>query len=92
MIAVRSMSLFDRLHKVSLTEREFDAGAFLFRRGDEVRALHLVLDGEAYLVRHRADGGRLVLQRAVPKTVLAEASGTIAASTLCPSGSRRKAP
>ena len=68
------MSLFERLHRLSRTEREFDAGAFLFRRGEEVSVLHLVLDGEAHLVRHRADGGRLVLQRAMPKTVLAEAS------------------
>ena len=78
MIAVRSMSpsmsLFDRLRRLSPTEREFDAGALLFRRGDEVSMLHLVLDGEAHLVRHRADGGRLVLQRAAPKTILAEAS------------------
>ena len=36
--------------------------------------LHLVEDGEAHLVRHRADGGALVLQRAVANTVLAEAS------------------
>ena len=71
---IPSMPLFERLRELSPTEREFDAGALLFRRGDEVSALHLVLDGEAHLVRHRADGGRLVLQRAAPKTVLAEAS------------------
>ena len=69
-----SMPLFDRLRALSPSEREFDAGALLFRRGDEVSVLHLVLDGEAHLVRHRADGGRLVLQRAAPRTVLAEAS------------------
>ena len=74
MIAIMSMSLFDRLNQLSRAEREFDAGAFLFRRGNEVSVLNLVLDGEAHLVRHRADGGRLVLQRAVAKTVLAEAS------------------
>ena len=74
MIAIMSMSLFDRLHQLSPTQREFDAGALLFRRGDEISVLHLVLDGEAHLIRHRADGGMLVLQRAAPKTVLAEAS------------------
>ena len=74
MIAIRFMSLFDRLHQLSSTELEFDAGALLFRQGDEVSVLHLVLDGEAHLIRHQADGGRLILQRAVPKTVLAEAS------------------
>ena len=70
----QSTPLFDRLLERSPTEREFDAGALLFRRGDKVSVLHLVLDGEAHLVRHRTDGGMLVLQRAAPKTVLAEAS------------------
>ena len=74
MIAVRSMFLFERLHGLSPTEREFTPGAHLFRRGDEVSVLHLVVAGEAHLVRHRSDGGRLVLQRALPNTVLAEAS------------------
>ena len=36
--------------------------------------LHLVVAGQAHLVRHRADGRTLVLQRARPNTVLAEAS------------------
>ena len=74
MIAVRSMSPFDRLRQLSPTERVFDARSLLFRRGDEVSVLHLVLEGEAHLVRHRADGGMLILQRAAPMTVLAEAS------------------
>ena len=69
-----STTLFERLCGLFPAEREFDAGALLFRRGDEVSVLHLVLEGEAHLVRHRADGGRLVLQRAAPQTVLAEAS------------------
>ena len=73
-MAVRFMSLFDRLHCLNPTEREFTSGAFLFRRGDEVSVLHLLVAGEAHLVRHRADGGRLVLQRALPNTLLAEAS------------------
>ena len=47
---------------------------YLFRLGDEVSVLHVIDDGEAHLVRHRADGGALVLQRAVANTVLAEAS------------------
>ena len=68
------MSLFDRLHRLDPAEREFAPGAVLFRRGDEVSVLHLVVAGEAHLVRHREDGGTLVLQRARPNTVLAEAS------------------
>ena len=74
MIAVRSMSLFDQLHRLTPSEREFTSGAHLFRRGDEVSVLHLVVAGEAHLVRHRADGGTLVLQRALANMVLAEAS------------------
>ena len=74
MIVVRFMSLFERLQPLNPTAREFKSGAHLFRRGDEVLVLHLVVAGEAHLVRHRADGGTLVLQRALPDMVLAEAS------------------
>ena len=74
MITVRFMSLFDRLWPLNPTERKFASGAHLFRRGDDVSVLHLVVAGEAHLVRHRADGRTLVLQRARPDMVLAEAS------------------
>ena len=74
MIAVRFMSLFERLKPLHPTAREFASGAHLFRRGDEVSVLHLVVAGEAHLVRHRVDGRTLVLQRARPNMVLAEAS------------------
>ena len=74
MIAVRFMSLFERLQPLDPTAREFASGVHLFRRGDEVSVLHLVVEGEAHLVRHRADGRTLVLQRALPDMVLAEAS------------------
>ena len=65
------MTVLDRLRELDSTECTFEAGARLFRLGDAVSVLHL---GEAHLVRHRADGGALVLQRAVANTVLAEAS------------------
>ena len=68
------MTVLERLRELDSTERTFEAGACLFRLGDEVSVLHLVEDGEAHLVRHRADGGALVLQRALANTVLAEAS------------------
>ena len=74
MIAVRFMSLFERLQPLNPTAREFTSGAHLFRRRDEVSVLHLVVGGEADLVRYRADGRTLVLQRARPDMVLAEAS------------------
>ena len=68
------MTVIERLRELDSTERTFEAGACLFRLGDEVSVLHVVDDGEAHLVRHRADGGALVLQRALANTVLAEAS------------------
>ena len=68
------MTVLERLRELDSAERTFEAGAPLFRLGDEVSVLHLVEHGEAHLVRHRADGGTLVLQRATANTVLAEAS------------------
>ena len=68
------MSVLERLRELASSERTFEAGGRLFRVGDEVSVLHLVEHGEAHLVRHRADGGALVLQRAIADTVLAEAS------------------
>ena len=74
MIAIRFMSLFERLRHLNPVQRNFGRGAHLFNRGDDVSVMHLVVDGEAHLVRHRADGAALVLQRAGAETVLAEAS------------------
>lgn len=74
MIEIMFISLFDELNHLDPTERRFDAGANLFHQGDHVSVLHLVVDGEAHLVRHQIDGTVLVLQRAVPGTILAEAS------------------
>ncbi len=54
--------------------RSFAPGERLFASGDPVLVLHRVVAGEARLVRHRPDGGRIVLQRAGPGAVLAEAS------------------
>jgi len=68
------VTVLERLRELDATERTFETGACLFRVGDEVSVLHLVEDGEAHLVRHCADGGALVLQRALANTVLAEAS------------------
>ena len=54
--------------------RPLRAGDVLFRRGDPVRALHLVLEGEVALTRALADGGALALHRAGPGALVAEAS------------------
>ena len=56
------------------SERRLPEGGLLFHRGDPVASLFLVLEGTIELVRHQADGGVVVLQRASPSAVLAEAS------------------
>jgi len=55
-------------------QRQFDSGQPLFHRGDPVKDVHIVLAGSVHLVRHQADGSVLILQRAGPGSVLAEAS------------------
>ncbi|CDZ71998.1 Putative transcriptional regulator, Crp/Fnr family [Neorhizobium galegae bv. orientalis] len=54
--------------------RSFDAGQYPFRQEDEVEVLHVVDAGSFHLVRHQADGGMAVLQRAAAGSILAEAS------------------
>ena len=55
-------------------EAAFRAGETLFHLGDAVRLVHFVRRGTVHLVRHREDGSVLILQRARPGSVLAEAS------------------
>lgn len=74
MISIMSTSLLDLLHAVPGREISLAAGASLFRTDDPVTTLFIVLCGEMRLVRHQADGSAIVLQRAGPGTVLAEAS------------------
>ncbi|MGQ0686676.1 Crp/Fnr family transcriptional regulator [Bradyrhizobium sp.] len=54
--------------------RDFARGQSLFHRGDTVKEVHFVLAGSVHLVRHQDDGSTLVLQRAGPRSILAEAS------------------
>ncbi|MEL6234053.1 MAG: Crp/Fnr family transcriptional regulator [Pseudomonadota bacterium] len=61
--------LFDAGRTVS-----FDVQETVFRTGDDVRSLYLVIAGEIDLVRHTARGTPLLLARAHPGSVLAEAS------------------
>lgn len=42
---------------------EPQAGETLFRAGDPVRSVHLVISGEARLIRRDRDGGEVILQR-----------------------------
>lgn len=52
----------------------FDGGQSLFHRGDAVKEMHFVQTGSVHLVRHQSDGSVLILQRAGPGSILAEAS------------------
>jgi len=54
--------------------REFAAGDLLFRAGDPVVSMILLRAGQADLVRHTGHGLKMILQRAGPGQVLAEAS------------------
>lgn len=74
MIAIMSAALIDRLLKLAQRMRELAAGDILFRTGDPVRSLFLVIDGDVRLVRALPHGLQLTLQRAGPGSVLAEAS------------------
>ena len=55
-------------------ELRFDPGAVVFRTGEPVKAMFLVKQGAVRLVRNQPSGDALVLQRALPGDLLAEAS------------------
>lgn len=52
----------------------FEAGQTVFRTGDRVRRMYLVIEGEIDLVRHTRTGTPLILNRVGMGNVLAEAS------------------
>lgn len=74
MIEIMSASLNDLLLTLPAVERSFGAGEFVFHRGADVQAVHLIRDGAVNLIRHQASGSALILQRATTGSVLAEAS------------------
>jgi CRP-like cAMP-binding protein len=72
MMAIMSdaiMRLFD-----GAEGRRIDAGVRLFHGGDPVRTMYLVAGGAVDLTRVTGAGGPVILQRARPGQVLAEAS------------------
>ena len=73
MIAIMS-SINERLLALADAQVELQAGQTLFRTGDVVRKLYVVIAGEVHLVRRRANGAAVVLQRAQANQLLAEAS------------------
>lgn len=56
------------------TPTSLNKDQLVFQSGDKVLSMYLVLDGHIDLVRHTLSGSRLVLFRAGPAHVLAEAS------------------
>ena len=74
MIMIMSETVIARLFAAAGPPRPLAGGATLFRRGDRVRTMYLVSAGAVELVRHLADGRPVILQRAGPGAVLAEAS------------------
>jgi len=74
MITIMSQSLFHHLSALGSSEKVLGLNQVLFLRGDSVSHIFLVISGAMQLVRHQNDGASLVLQRAGPQTILAEAS------------------
>jgi CRP/FNR family transcriptional regulator, dissimilatory nitrate respiration regulator len=72
MIGIMS-DLFEPLF-IDAAAREFAAGDLLFRAGDPVVSMILLRAGQADLVRHTGHGLKMILQRAGPGQILAEAS------------------
>lgn len=73
MIAIMS-SLIACLAELPSESIDLEAGAILFRRDAEIRALFVVENGLVHLMRYRVDGAPSVMQRAQGGAVVAEAS------------------
>lgn len=56
------------------TRRHYEGGQQIFHSGDRVKFLHFVEKGQANLIRQTRAGAPVILQRAQPGQVLAEAS------------------
>jgi CRP-like cAMP-binding protein len=74
MIAIMTQSIEPHLSGLRCRQQHFVGGAPLFHCGDTVEEMHFVLTGSIHLVRHQSDGSILILQRAGPGSILAEAS------------------
>ncbi|KQV01555.1 hypothetical protein ASD12_03365 [Mesorhizobium sp. Root102] len=74
MIEIMSLPLIALLDHLEGHDIEFVAGAPVFHLGDPVRFIHVVRSGVVHLVRHQDNGTALILQRAGPNSILAEAS------------------
>jgi CRP-like cAMP-binding protein len=66
--------MFSHIAAVPYSLRHLKQGQSLFQAGDRVTSVFVVLTGEVHLIRHHKSGGSAILQRAVPNSVLGEAS------------------
>ena len=74
MIAIMSSLLAAGLSQLAERVQALAAGDVLFRAGDPILSLFLVVSGALRLTRSLPHGSELVMQRAGPGAVLAEAS------------------
>jgi CRP-like cAMP-binding protein len=74
MIGIMSSDLIERLVRLSRRTVDLAAEEALFRAGDRVTALYLVIEGALRLERVTPLGARLVLQRATAGEIVADAS------------------
>ena len=74
MIAIMLQELSSLLQALQGVECKFPQGAPVFHLGDSVRLVHFIRRGAIHLVRHQEGGSALILQRAQPGAILAEAS------------------
>ena len=63
-----------QLQNVPAKEFHFGFGQYLFHLGDRVRTIHFIKEGAVHLARNQMDGTSVILQRAGPGSILAEAS------------------
>ena len=74
MIMIMLIDLSEALRRLAARSRAVADGAYLFRRDDPVSALFVVAEGRIDLLRYSEAGAVIVLQRAGPDDLLAEAS------------------
>jgi CRP-like cAMP-binding protein len=74
MIGIMSPSIEPYLQGLRARPRHVGNGQPLFRRGDPVTVVYYVVTGAVHLVRYQTGGSALILQRAGPGSILAEAS------------------
>jgi CRP-like cAMP-binding protein len=74
MISIMSDTLSSLFSSLRGHTFRFALGQKVFQLGNPVHHMHLVQSGLVHLIRHSSDGAAIVLQRAGPGSVLAEAS------------------